>query len=239
MRFAKLVSVALLLGAADAGLLFRENKPVYEDWSLEQTRDFLLAQGIKVKDSDTVQDLQKQAAKHADAASTWAAEQASYASIYATDAGAYAAARASAAVKDVNAQVVDTWDESQLREWLLEQGIISPASKPEQLRILAKNKVSRLSSAVFGGPADTAKASGASAASEASKTAASAASEASKSAESVAAWGQKSAESVASWGTKSVNSLASEGASHASTAAVSAYNWASGKLDDTRANDSG
>lgn len=43
---------------------------VYEDWSAEETRNFLIAQGIKVKDSDTVQDLHKQAALHADAAST-------------------------------------------------------------------------------------------------------------------------------------------------------------------------
>lgn len=186
----------------------------------------------------------------------WAASQASSASVYATDAASAAGVRASKAAQDVNAEMMDAWDESQLREWLLEQGILSPASKPEQLRILAKNKASRISSAMFGGPTDTMKWSASSAASwggksasslasEASKSAESAASwgtksasslasEASKSASSAASWGAKSAESVASWGTKSVSSLASEGASHASVAAASAYNWASGQLDDSK-----
>ncbi|BEJ12130.1 hypothetical protein CspHIS471_0205900 [Cutaneotrichosporon sp. HIS471] len=186
MRFARLVSVALLLGAVDANVLFRENKPAYEGWNLEETRNFLVAQGVKVKDSATIQDLHKEAAKHADAASNWVSAQASQAS---ADAAA-ASARVAASVKGIDSQIVDAWDESQLREWLLEQGIISPASKPEQLRILAKHKVSRLSSAVFGGPTDHAKAS--------------------------------------------VESAASEVSSHASAAAGMTYNWASGKLDDTR-----
>jgi hypothetical protein len=33
-----------------------------------------------------------------------------------------------------------SWTESQLREWLLEQGVVSPQSNREQLLVLAKQK---------------------------------------------------------------------------------------------------
>jgi hypothetical protein len=33
-----------------------------------------------------------------------------------------------------------SWTESQLREWLMEKGIVSPSSTREQLLVLAKQK---------------------------------------------------------------------------------------------------
>lgn len=41
-----------------------------------------------------------------------------------------------------------SWTESQLREYLLEQGAITPKSTTEQLRILAKQKLAQASTAV-------------------------------------------------------------------------------------------
>jgi len=41
-----------------------------------------------------------------------------------------------------------SWTESQLREYLLEQGAITPTSTTEQLRILAKQKLAQASTAV-------------------------------------------------------------------------------------------
>lgn len=41
----------------------------YETWSAEQARAFLVSQGVKVRDSDTMQSMQKQLEAHADAAS--------------------------------------------------------------------------------------------------------------------------------------------------------------------------
>jgi hypothetical protein len=48
----------------------------------------------------------------------------------------------------VSDAVIDGWKETQLRQYLLENGIISPASTQEQLVLMAKNKASQLSSAV-------------------------------------------------------------------------------------------
>lgn len=160
----------------------------------------------------------------------WAASQATSASVVASKAATDVAAKASAAYTGVTDEMVNAWDESQLREWLLEQGILSPASQPEQLRILAKNKASRISSAMFGGPTDTLKASAESAAGWGQKSAQSAASVGSKSAESAASEISKSAQSAANWGSKSASSAHSQ----ASAAAASAYNWATGKLDDSK-----
>lgn len=42
----------------------------YQDWSLEQSLDFLKAQGVKVKDAATSSDVQKLVAQHADAAAS-------------------------------------------------------------------------------------------------------------------------------------------------------------------------
>lgn len=42
----------------------------YKDWTIEETRHFLKSQGIKVKHSDTLEQLQKQVEKHGDAAAS-------------------------------------------------------------------------------------------------------------------------------------------------------------------------
>lgn len=42
----------------------------YQDWSLEQSLDFLKSQGVKVKDAATSSDVQKLVAQHADAAAS-------------------------------------------------------------------------------------------------------------------------------------------------------------------------
>ena len=43
---------------------------VYEDWSLEQSLAFLKEQGIKVRDSQSLEEVRKQVAANADAAAT-------------------------------------------------------------------------------------------------------------------------------------------------------------------------
>lgn len=43
---------------------------IYEDWSLAQSAQFLKEQGVAVKDSDTLAELQAQVANYADKAAT-------------------------------------------------------------------------------------------------------------------------------------------------------------------------
>lgn len=102
---------------------------------------------------------------------------------------------AKARYQDVEASAFDSWDESRLRNFLLEQGIVQPKSTREQLVLAAKkqynsytNAASSLSSqastAVYGKPTDQASKSVTSAYYEASASATSLAAEASKSAAS-------------------------------------------------------
>lgn len=52
-----------------------------------------------------------------------------------------------------------SWTDSQLREWLLEKGVVSPSSTREQLLVLAKQKASAASTAIYGHPTDQAASS--------------------------------------------------------------------------------
>lgn len=64
-----LFSVLAIAAGSDAKL-FGKEKPVYEDWSLDQSVAFLKEQGIKVRDSPTLEEVRKQVLANADAAAT-------------------------------------------------------------------------------------------------------------------------------------------------------------------------
>jgi hypothetical protein len=68
----------------------------------------------------------------------------------------YASAQKSFA--DVRESVIDSWDESRLREFLLEQGVVEPKGPREQLVLLAKSKYAAYTSAAssFSAQASTA-----------------------------------------------------------------------------------
>ncbi len=99
------------------------------------------------------------------------------------------------AFSSYKADAFDTWDESRLREFLLEQGVVNPSGTREQLALLAKQKWRQYSSA----------------ASAYSKTA-------SKTASSVVSQASNSAGSAANQASKSASSLASSASAQASTA---------------------
>jgi hypothetical protein len=65
---------------------------------------------------------------------------------------------------------MEAWDESQLREYLMEQGVVSPHSTREQLLVLARQKASAASTAIYGHPTDQAASSISSAYYDASAT---------------------------------------------------------------------
>jgi len=64
-----LFSVLAIAAGSDAKL-FGKEKPAYEDWSLDQSVAFLKEQGIKVRDSPTLEEVRKQVLANADAAAT-------------------------------------------------------------------------------------------------------------------------------------------------------------------------
>ena len=56
-------------------------------------------------------------------------------------------ARAQAVFSNLKADAFDTWDESRLREFLLEQGVVQPSGTREQLALIAKQKYNQWSKA--------------------------------------------------------------------------------------------
>ena len=75
--------------------------------------------------------------------------------------------KAQVAFSNLKADTFDTWDESRLREFLLEQGVVNPSGPREQLALLAKQKWHQYSSAASA-YSKTASASMSSASSQAS-----------------------------------------------------------------------
>jgi hypothetical protein len=71
MKFtgAFLFSILAFAAGSDAKL-FGKDKPAYEDWSLDQSLAFLKEQGIKVRDSPTLEEVRKQVLANADKAAT-------------------------------------------------------------------------------------------------------------------------------------------------------------------------
>lgn len=118
--------------------------------------------------------------------------------------------------------LVDSWTDSELRSYLLEQGIISPSSKREELLVLAKQKYGTASNSASSA-AGRASNSASSAASRASNTASSAAGRASKSASSAAGRAGSSATSLASQASSTLGSAASGASQTASQVLSSAY----------------
>lgn len=54
--------------------------------------------------------------------------------------GAGSSGAAQGYFEGVNEKLLSTWTESQLREWLLEQGVVSPSSGREELLVKAKQQ---------------------------------------------------------------------------------------------------
>lgn len=141
-------------------------------------------------------------------ASAWSAEQ---------------YAKAQQVFHGLKADAFDSWDESRLREFLLEQGVVEPKGPREQLALLAKQKYASFTSA-----ASVYSASATSLASDASKSATSLASGASKSATSLASQASKSA-STAVYGDSQYQASKSISSTYAQ-----ATNDISRKLDDSK-----
>lgn len=127
----------------------------------------------------------------------------------------------------LQASAFDTWDESRLRNFLLEQGLVEPKGPREQLVLAAKKQYNAYTNAA---------ASLASRASTAASTAVygDATYQASKSASSLASQASKSASSVSGWASPSASSIAAEASKSAAAAYASASVFANRKLDDTK-----
>ncbi|EPQ55816.1 hypothetical protein GLOTRDRAFT_138588 [Gloeophyllum trabeum ATCC 11539] len=99
--------------------------PEYSKWDEKQLRSWLHEHHIEVPKSYDKNELQDLVKANWNSASSWT--QDSY----------YKAQQSFQGIKD---STFDAWDDSRLREFLLEQGVVNPSGPREQLVLLAKQK---------------------------------------------------------------------------------------------------
>ncbi|KAK0447918.1 uncharacterized protein EV420DRAFT_1767488 [Desarmillaria tabescens] len=106
---------------------FGSDKPQYTEWSNEDLQKWLNDHHINTPSLDTYSrnDLLELVKSNWNGAAAWSYDQ------YLSAQKSFSTLRDSA---------FDTWDESRLREFLLEQGIVAPKGHKEELVLLAKNR---------------------------------------------------------------------------------------------------
>lgn len=143
----------------------------YVEWSTNDLKAWLVAHNVPLPSSSIANSPEaqrevflKEVQSNWDTASSWTQEQ-----YY----------NAQSAFTDIRENAFETWDESTIRAWLLEQGVVSPSSPKEELVLLAKHRYNdyRKAASQF---ADDVKATGEDATSSASSIAATATTEAAK-----------------------------------------------------------
>lgn len=120
-----LLAVLSLFATANANWLTRD-KPEYTSWSSTDLQSWLQAHNVPVPPGPpSVPDLQALVKSHWDSASNWSSDQYN---------------RAQAVLGRLKDDAFDAWDESRLRSWLLEAGVVEPKGTREQLALMAKHK---------------------------------------------------------------------------------------------------
>ncbi|CAK5280441.1 unnamed protein product [Mycena citricolor] len=150
MKTTALLTLSLALSGASATSWFGSDKPTpaYSEWSIAELRQWLQEHKIVVPESFSQQQLRDLVQSNWDLATAWTWDQ-------------YSSAQKSFA--DLRDTTFDAWDESRLREFLLEQGVVAPKGPREQLVLLAKAKYAdyqnaastlsaQASTAVYGSP---------------------------------------------------------------------------------------
>lgn len=219
---ASLVSDRLVPRLATA-LLKHDASSEYSSWDEAQLKAWLQAHNIQPPETYSTPQLQDLVKSNWDTAYAWTADQ---------------YAKAQKAFVDVKDDTFASWDESRLREFLLDQGVVEPKGTREQLVVLARQKYraytsyassvsaslsTRASTAVYGDRTQQASKSATSAYTVASDSASSAA--------SVVSASGSSAVSVASASASSAYSVASATASSAIAQATTEVAHA---LDDSK-----
>ncbi|KAJ7270720.1 hypothetical protein B0H12DRAFT_1008729 [Mycena haematopus] len=124
MRPTVIYLLALSVTGASASW-FGSDTPQYNDWSSTELKKWLKDHNIDVPATYSQDQLKDLVKSNWDYATAWTSDQ-------------YASAQKSFA--DLREASFDAWDESRLREFLLEQGVVSPSGPREQLVLLAKSR---------------------------------------------------------------------------------------------------
>jgi len=100
-------------------------EPVYAKWSPSELQSWLYAHNIPVPSSPSEDTLKSLVQQNWNSATAWSYDQ-------------YASAQKSFA--DIRDASFEKWDESRLRDFLLQQGIVAPKGPKEQLVLLVKQR---------------------------------------------------------------------------------------------------
>ncbi|KAJ7701557.1 hypothetical protein B0H17DRAFT_1045804 [Mycena rosella] len=142
MRSSLILLLSLSLTGASASW-FGSDTPQYNEWSTTELQKWLNDHNIKFPETYSQEQLKDLVQSNWDVATAWTSDQ-------------YASAQKSFA--DLREASFDAWDESKLREFLLEQGVVAPKGPREQLVLLAKSRYAAYTSAAssFSAQASTA-----------------------------------------------------------------------------------
>jgi hypothetical protein len=156
MKFSRVLLLALPVVATASW--FGSDKAEYSSWNTAQLKDWLNERDIHVPNGYDAEQMRALVKANWNEGAEWTQEQ-------------YNAAQK--AFQDVRQSSFDAWDESRLRQFLLEQGIVAPSSKKEELVLLANKHyrqfkhaastyasqaTASVSSAYYGSPMDQASA---------------------------------------------------------------------------------
>jgi len=125
MKPSSLFILYLAAGASATSWFGSDDTPEYSSWSTPELRKWLDEHNIKVPASPSQEQLQSLVQANWNSASAWTSDQ-------------YANAQKTFA--DLREASFDAWDESRLRDFLLQQGVVAPSGPREQLVLLAKSQ---------------------------------------------------------------------------------------------------
>ncbi|KAJ7430369.1 hypothetical protein FB451DRAFT_1114072 [Mycena latifolia] len=142
MRPSVILLLSLSLTGASASW-FGSDTSQYNEWSTTELQKWLKDHNINAPPTFSQDQLKELVKSNWNVASAWTSDQ-------------YASAQK--AFADVREASFDAWDESRLREFLLEQGVVAPKGPREQLVLLAKSQYAAYTNAAssFSAQASTA-----------------------------------------------------------------------------------
>ncbi|KIM41753.1 hypothetical protein M413DRAFT_71554 [Hebeloma cylindrosporum] len=118
-------TLALTAQASWFGGSSTPDEPAYAKWNAGELRAWLHVHNVPVPERSTHSELKKLVEENWNTASAWTYDQ-------------YASAQKS--FSELRDSAFETWDESRLRSFLLEHGVVAPQSPREHLVLLAKQK---------------------------------------------------------------------------------------------------
>ncbi|CAE6487414.1 unnamed protein product [Rhizoctonia solani] len=125
MKISALLAVTLLASSASASWFSSEPDTPYEytKWNQAQLEQWLKDHNVQAPQGASQKQLKDLVQENWNSAQTWSEARVN---------------QASKALTDIKESAFDTWDESQLRSFLVDQGIVAPSGPKEKLVVSAK-----------------------------------------------------------------------------------------------------